>query len=570
MRIFSRHFLKLISVSVSSLFFVFFLASAHADTSGKFMISAANPLAAKAGFDILKKGGSAIDAAIATQMVLTLVEPQSSGIGGGAFLLYFDGKKKEVSSYDGREMAPSAVTEDHFLKADGNPLKFYEAVVGGKSVGVPGVLAMMELAHKAHGKLPWKDLFASAIELSEEGFAISPRLHFLLGRDKFLKTKAKAAAYFYQPDGTAKPAGHILKNPDLAKTLRQIANKGIQPFYSGAIGSAIVEAVQSDKTNPGLLTKEDMAHYIPKKRDPVCQPYRANTVCGMGPPTSGGITSLQILKILEHYPLPTLAPGSVDAIHLISEASAMAFADRGKYLGDADFVDIPVSAMLAADYINQHAQRITPGSTNVPYDAGSPTTREGNLSIDDAIELPSTSHFSIVDADGNAVSITTSVENVFGSRLMAGGFILNNQLTDFSFRPRGDNGPVNNRIQPGKRPRSSMSPTLILDNQGDLKAVIGSPGGSRIIGYVTSTIIGLLDWKMGIQGAIDMPHHINRNGSLDLEENTPLTAHKKSLEALGYKVNLRSLNSGLHGIVVTKEGLQGGADPRREGVVLSN
>ncbi len=570
MRIPSPSLLRFMSVCSTFLTFILVAGFAYAQESGKYMISAANPLAAKAGFDVLQKGGSAVDAAIATQMVLTLVEPQSSGIGGGAFLLHFNNKNNEVSTYDGREMAPAGVKENHFLKADGNPQKFYEAVVGGQSVGVPGVLAMMEMAHIEHGKLPWKDLFEAAITLSEKGFAISPRLHFLLNRDKFLKTKTKAAAYFYDSEGMAKPVGHILKNPELAQSLRTIASTGINAFYRGKIAQEIVKAVHEDPENPGLLTLDDLAHYVPKKRDAVCQMYRANKVCGMGPPTSGGITSLQILKILENYPLPSMTAGSLKAINLISEASALAFADRGKHLADADFVDVPVSSLLDSGYIKRRSSLIKIGATNIPFDAGNPTSQGGNLSLDDAIELPSTSHFSIVDGDGNAVSITTSVENVFGSRLMAGGFILNNQLTDFSFRPIGENGPVNNRIQPGKRPRSSMSPTLILKNDGDLHAVIGSPGGSRIIGYVTSTIIGLLDWNMDMQEAINMPHHINRNGTLDLEKGTPLEGHKDALMGMGYKVKVRNLNSGLHGILMTKTGMQGGADPRREGVILSN
>lgn len=570
MRIPSPCLRRCMSVCATFLTIVLFAGFSNAQETGKYMISAANPLAAKAGFDILQKGGSAVDAAIATQLVLTLVEPQSSGIGGGAFLLHFNNKNKEVSTYDGREMAPAAVTESHFLKTDGTPQKFYEAVVGGQSVGIPGVLAMMEMAHKAHGKLPWKDLFEAAITLSEEGFALSPRLHFLLNRDKFLKTKTKAATYFYNSDGTAKPVGYLLKNPELAQSLKTIASQGIKAFYAGEIAKEIVRAVQDDPDNPGGLTIADMANYVPKKRDAVCQLYRGNKVCGMGPPTSGGITSLQILKILENYPLPSMEAGSIKAINLISEASALAFADRGKYLADADFVDVPVSNLLDRGYIKRRSSLIKLGATNIPFDAGNPSSQGGNLSLDNALELPSTSHFSIVDGEGNAVSITTSVENVFGSRLMAGGFILNNQLTDFSFRPIGENGPVNNRIQPGKRPRSSMSPTLILKNDGNLHAVIGSPGGSRIIGYVTSTIIGLLDWKMDMQEAINMPHHVNRNGTLDLEKGTPLEGHKDALIGMGYKVKVRNLNSGLHGILMTKTGMQGGADPRREGVILSN
>ena len=544
-------------------------ATARAEGSGNFMIAAANPLAAAAGRDMLAKGGSAIDAAIATQMVLTLVEPQSSGIGGGAFLLYFDANDRRLDTYDGRETAPAAVQETHFLHADGSPKKFYEAVVGGGSVGVPGVLAMMELAHKDHGLLPWKELFQPAIKLATDGFAISERLYFLLDQDKYLKTKAAAAQYFYDKDGNAKPVGTILKNSALAATLETIAEQGAKAFYSGPIAEAIVTTVRVDNQNPGLLTLADMANYKSVKREPVCADYRSHKVCGMGPPTSGGITLLQILKILETWDMPTIKPGSIEAIHLVAQASALAFADRGKYLGDADFVDIPVQALLSAAYLQTRAQLVSRSESHIPFAPGMPDEKQGALGLDDAIELPSTSHFSIIDAKGNAVSMTTSVENVFGSRLMTGGFILNNQLTDFSFTPVTDEGPVANRIQPNKRPRSSMSPTVIFDQDGNLQMVIGSPGGSRIIGYVLETIIGVLDWQMDMPTAIAMPHFVDRNGTLDLEDGTPLAGQKAALETLGYKVAIRSLNSGLHGILVTPEGLEGGADPRREGVVLS-
>lgn len=435
----------------------------------RYMISAANPYAAKAGRDILEMGGSAVDAAIATQMVLTLVEPQSSGIGGGAFMLHFDGENQMIETYDGREMAPAAVNEDHFLKSDGSKKKFYEAVVGGGSVGVPGVVAMMELAYQDHGILPWNVLFQPAIKLARDGFPISERLYFLLERDKFLKTKAAAAEYFYLPDGAAKPVGTILKNPRLADTLERIAQNGSNAFYRGKIATDIVIAVQADTRNPGLLTEADLANYRAVLREPVCADYRENIVCGMGPPTSGGITVLQILKVLETWDMSATPPGSLEAIHLISQASALAFADRNKYLGDADYVDIPITEMLADTYIASQAERVAPTVSQIPFIAGHPSEKQGSLSVDNAFELPSTSHFSIIDQEGNAVSMTTSVENVFGSRLMVDGFILNNQLTDFSFNPIGDSGPVSNRIQPGKRPRSSMSPTMVLDDGGNLQ-----------------------------------------------------------------------------------------------------
>ncbi|MBL4739828.1 MAG: gamma-glutamyltransferase [Sneathiella sp.] len=567
----SFHFVRRTQIAiVATLIIASSTLFTRVEAAESFMISAANPLAAKAGYDILAKGGSAVDAAIATQLVLTLVEPQSSGIGGGAFMIHFNNRSKTVDTFDGREMAPANVKENHFLKAGGEPKKFYDAVVGGGAVGAPGAVAMLELAHKEYGSLPWSELFDAAIKLSEDGFAISPRLHFLLTRDKYLKTKSAAATYFYQGDGTAKPVGTVLKNPSLAHSLKAIAAGGAKAFYTGEIAQKIITAVQNDFSNPGLLTLTDLNNYVAKKRAPVCASYHAAQICGMGPPTSGGVTSLQILKLLENKNLASLKPGSLEAINLISEASALAFADRGKFLADADFVDVPVSELLDSGYIAKRSALISAGSSAIPYKAGAPSQRAGLLTPDDAIELPSTSHFSIVDGQGNAVSMTTSVENVFGSRLMAGGFILNNQLTDFSFRPSGDDGPVNNRIQPGKRPRSSMTPTIVLDEGSNLLLAIGSPGGSRIIGYVTKTIIGVLDWKLSIQDAVDFPHFVNRNGTLDLEEDTPVSAHKAELEEMGYKVKVRSLNSGLHGIMVTSNGLQGGADHRREGVVLGH
>ena len=543
---------------------------AHAETAGKFIISAANPHAAKAGFNILAKGGSAVDAAIATQMVLTLVEPQSSGIGGGAFMLHYDGAQKKITSFNGREKAPAAVTPNHFLNLDGEPKKFYEAVVGGGSVGVPGIIAMMEMAHQEYGKLEWKDLFEPAIRLSEEGFAISPRLFYLLNRDKFLKTKEPARSYFYDDNGNAKAVGTILKNPDLAASLKAIAEGGKDAFYSGPLAKQIVDTVQADTANPGLMTLADMKAYQAQEKAPVCATYHDYNVCGMGMPTSGGVTSLQILKLLEPLNIAAMVPGSTEAINVISEASALAFADRGLYLADDDFVDVPVRGLLSDAYLSRRRSLMGIGKTNLPFMAGNPDEKASMLSPDEAIELPSTSHFSIVDGDGNAVSITTSVENVFGSRLMAGGFILNNQLTDFSFRPEMEGKLINNRIEPGKRPKSSMSPTLVLNKENGLHLVIGSPGGSRIIGYVSKTIMGVLDWKLSVQEAINLPHHINRGGTLDLEKETPIAERQPELEAMGYKVKVRTLNSGLHGILVTNEGYKGGADPRREGVVLQN
>ncbi len=485
-------------------------------------------------------------------------------------MLHYNSDTKSITTFNGREKAPAAVSPEHFLKQDGNPKKFYEAVVGGGSVGVPGIIAMMEMAHAKYGKLPWKDLFAPAIRLSTDGFAISPRLHFLLNRDKYLKTKEPARSYFYNTNGDAKAVGTVLKNPELATTLQAISEGGSKAFYTGTIAAQIVAAVTSDSGNPGVMTLDDLKAYTAQEKAPVCATYHMYNICGMGMPTSGGVTSLQILKLLEPLDLNKQEPGSVDAINLISEASALSFADRGLYLGDDDFVDVPVEGLLSASYLDRRRALIGKGKTNLPFEAGDPDKKAELLSPDNAIELPSTSHFSIVDGEGNAISMTTSVENVFGSRLMAGGFILNNQLTDFSFRHEKDGKLINNRIEPGKRPRSSMSPTVVLKENGNLHLVIGSPGGSRIIGYVTKTVIGVLDWGLSVQEAIDLPHHINRGGTLDLEQGTPITEHQAALEGMGYKVKARTLNSGLHGILVTNEGYEGGADQRREGVVLQN
>ncbi len=536
------------------------------------IIAAANPHAANAGLAVLRAGGSAVDAAVAVQMVLTLVEPQSSGIGGGAFMLHYDTKTKEIGAYDGRETAPAAATEDLFLRPDGTPMKFFEALVGGRAVGAPGVLRMLELAHQRHGKLPWRDLLAPAIALAEQGFAVSPRLHALLARDRHLKLQPAARRYFYKTDGMPRDIGTILKNPELADTLRRIAENGADAFYSGDLARTIVEAVKAHK-NPGLLTLNDLSNYRAKLRKAVCRPYRAWRVCGMPPPTSGGLTTLQILGLLEGHDLPGLAPGSADAVHLISEASRLAYADRGRYMADADFVAVPVKGLLDPAYVSGRAKLINSGTAMGKASAGDVPGRQGRVFDGISPELPSTTHFSIVDGWGNAVSMTSSVENAFGSRLLVGGFLLNNQLTDFSFRAERDGKPVANRVEAGKRPRSSMSPMLVFDGRqagGDFRAAVGSPGGSRIIAYVTKTLIALLDWSLAPQAAVALPHHVNRNGTTDLEQGTPLAALEPVLTDMGHKVKVRGLNSGLHVIAKVPNGYLGGADPRREGVVLGD
>ncbi len=529
------------------------------------MVAAANPLAVEAGMAMLRQDGSATDAAIATALVLGLVEPQSSGIGGGAFLLHYSAASREVAAYDGRESAPAGADEALFLTADGEPLPFWEAVVGGRSVGTPGLLRMLELAHQADGRLPWAELFEPAIRLAEEGFAVSPRLHQLIAGDRYLKRYPETAAYFHDPAGNPLPVGHLLKNPAYAETLRAVAAGGADAFYRGAIAVDIATRVRGVAHNPGRLSYSDLATYQARRRAPLCLPYRQWIVCGMPPPTSGGVAVLQILKLLEPFDLAAQAPLSPEAIHLVAEAGRLAFADRNRFLADSDFVAVPLDALLDPAYLAGRSMLINPAASLGEASPGLPGQQAAAPA---QLDPPSTSHLSVVDAEGNAVSMTASIESAFGARVMARGFLLNNELTDFSFRPQVDGQPVANRVEPGKRPRSSMSPTLVLDRRGRFVMAIGSPGGSRIIGYTAKAIIAALDWNLTMQEAVALPNFVNRNGATDLEAGTAAEAAKAALEALGHEVNVRDLTSGLHGIRLTPAGLQGGADPRREGVVL--
>jgi gamma-glutamyltranspeptidase / glutathione hydrolase len=546
----------------------------------KFAVAAANPLATDAGYQILKAGGSAVDAAIAVQMVLGLVEPMSSGIGGGAFLLHFDGRI--VEAYDGRETAPSAADEKLFLKADGTPMAFNEAVVGGRSVGVPGAVRMLELAHKEHGKLPWAALFQPAIQLAENGFKVSHRLHTLAKGNAALKNDPVAAAYFHGVNGEVHPVGHVLRNPELAAVMRRIAREGADALHKGDIAQAIVDKVQKHPANPGRMTMADLAGYQPKKRSPLCMDYAARgtdyRVCGFPPPSSGAIAVGQILTLLrnvnaDRFPLENGLP-TADWLHLYTEASRLAWADRALYLGDPDFVQAPAggwASLLHPAYLQARSRLIgerTMGTAQ-PGHPGSVASAYGTS--EDQQEF-GTSHISIVDAQGRAIAMTTTIEAEFGSRQMVRGFLLNNELTDFNFAPNDAQGrPTANRVQPGKRSRSSMSPTLVFDKSGRQVVMSGgSPGGAAIIHYTAKTLYGVLNWGLDAQRAIDLPNFANYNGPSLLEDKRFPPATIAALKARGGEVREQALTSGLQAIVRTPTGWFGGADPRREGVVMGD
>jgi gamma-glutamyltranspeptidase/glutathione hydrolase len=549
----------------------------------KHMIAAANPHAARAGREILRSGGSAVDAVIAAQMVLTLVEPQSSGIGGGAFMLHYappntgKGRAPVLRAYDGRETAPTSATENLLLDESGEPVPFRIRQAGGRGVGVPGLLRMLEMAHQAHGRLAWKNLFAPAIKLAESGFKLSPRLHRMITRDLHLRKFPVARRFFFTDTGEPRAVGTTLHNPQLATTFRTIADHGADAFYSGAIAREIARVVSTAKYLPAQMTVEDLASYRAKERGIICRPYRVWRVCVMPPPTSGGTTTLQILAMLERFDLSRIRPGSAQAVHLVAEASRLAFADRDQYLADPDFIDIPVTGLLDRDYLDARGRNISAVRSMGKAFPGAPPRPPGKAAHgrdwapDDGEQRPiSTSHISVVDGSGNAVSMTTTVGMPFGSRLMVGGFMLNDQLTDFSPRPERNGQKIANRPGPGKRPRSSMSPTIVTDATGNLVLTIGSPGGSSIIGYVTKTLIGVLDWKLTMQEALSLPNFTNRNRKTELEQGTSLEQIAPELRALGHQINIRPRTSGLHGIRVRPGGLEGGADPRREGLALGD
>ncbi|PJI91263.1 gamma-glutamyltranspeptidase/glutathione hydrolase [Yoonia maricola] len=536
-------------------------------TAENWMVAAANPLAVEAGAAVLADGGTAADAMVAVQAVLGLVEPQSSGLGGGAFLVWYDATSGEVTTLDGRETAPLAVTPTLFQTDDGEPMQFWDAVVGGRSVGTPGTPMLMEEAHARWGRAEWGGLFTPAISLAEDGFTVSERLASSIadGAER-LQTFSRTADYFF-PGGEALQAGDTLVNADYANTLRLIAAHGSEAFYEGPIADDIVATVRTAAGNPGVLTATDLEIYEVIERDPVCVPYRTTEVCGMGPPSSGALTVGQILGMLDRYDLAALGPDNAESWRLIGDASRLAFADRGRYMADSDFVPMPTEGLTASAYLDTRAALLNGDAALTEVAPGAPEWDHAMLLADDiSVELPSTSHISIVDQYGNALSMTTTIENGFGSRLMVRGFLLNNELTDFSFSTHSDGIPIANRIEPGKRPRSSMSPTIVLQD-GEPSLVIGSPGGSRIIGYVAQAIVAHIDWGMDVQQAVAMQHLVNRFGTYDLEEGTDAASFEGALTALGFEVNVRSLNSGLHAIAIG-ETLTGGADPRREGIAL--
>jgi len=553
------------------------VASAFAATAtagelpGRHVIVATHKLATDAGLEMLRKGGSAVDAAVAAQAVMGLVEPQSSGLGGGTFLVLWNAKAKRVETYDGRETAPASATPDMFMK-DGKPMPYPEAVLGGRSVGIPGTIAVLALAHKEHGRLPWSTLFDPAIKLAEAGFPVGPRLAMLIERDQGIPLIAGTAAYF-RPNGKAPQVGDIIKNPDYAATLRDIAAKGADGFYKGRIADAIVNAVTTAQHSAVKFTHEDLASYKAKKRPPVCGTYRTYKLCTMGPPSSG-LTMLQSLKMMERFNVAKLEPGAAPSIHLMTEALRVAYADRGAYIADPDFVRVPTQGLLGPKYLANRSrvlslEKIVDRTAIKPGRPAGATLILQQLSNPDRAR-PGTAHISLIDAQGNALAMTTTVEGPFGSRLMAGGFILNNQLTDFTFEPTTDGLRTANAAQAGKRPMSSMTPTIIFDKKGRVFAVLGSPGGARIIPYVTKAVMGLIDWNMSMAGAVALPNATGRGAPTEIEQGRTPEAVVEALRTLGHDVKVTDYGisvSGLNSIRVTKDGFDAAADPRREGTV---
>ncbi len=526
------------------------------------MVVAAHPLAAEAGIEVLRDGGNAVDAMVAIQAVLGLVEPQSSGLGGGAFLVYYDAASGALTTFDGRETAPRDADGDYFTGMDGEPVPFWGAVIGGRSVGVPGTPKLLDVVHARYGSKDWAGLLAPVITLAEEGFEVTPRLASAVAEARALERFEPTRDYFF-PGGAAIEAGDVVTNAAYAAALRRMQQARSAPFYDGGIAEAIIATTTAEG---GILTLDDFRSYEVVERDPVCAGYRGLDVCGMGPPSSGALTVGQILGMLEHMDIATLGYG-VEAAHLVAEASRLAFADRAVYMADSDYVDVPIAGLLDPVYLTLRTQLIDRDAANPDAEAGFPPRRGlPAFAPQDQPEPPGTSHFAVVDAMGNALSMTTTIESGFGSRLMTNGFLLNNELTDFSFRPEIDGRPVANRVEGGKRPRSSMSPTIVM-RDGAPYVLTGSPGGSRIIGYTAMSLLGMLDWGLEPGQAVALGHIVNRGGTTDLEEGTEAASFAAGLRERGHEVQVRALTSGLHAIMIRDGTLIGGADPRREGVV---
>jgi gamma-glutamyltranspeptidase/glutathione hydrolase len=536
------------------------------------MVVAAEPLAAEAGRAILRQGGSAADAAIATELVLGLVEPQSSGLGGGAFLVYWDAKTRSLATFDGREAAPAAAKPDRFMR-NGKPMPFETAVLSGLSVGVPGLLRTLEAVHKKYGKLPWASLFAPAIKLAENGFPVSPRLNVLLKESRAEKFSPAAQAYFFDENGKPPEQGELLKNPRYAETLKAIAERGADAFYSGPIADAIVKAVGQASSIPGDMTHADLSGYVAKERDPICVEYRSRQVCGMGPPSSGELSVGTVLKLIEPFPqvqgaAALMAP---PALHIIAEAEKLAFADRNRYIADPNYIAVP-SGLTDDKYLAGRRRLISLTKSMEKAEPGLPPgLAKKTFGKDFTNEVPGTTQVSIIDDDGNALSMTATIESAFGSHLWAAGFLLNNELTDFSFRPVDDHGlAVANAVAGGKRPRSSMAPTIVLDSQGAPEIVTGSPGGSQIILYVVKSLVAMLDWGLDPQQAAALPNFGSQGGPFLIEYSPTYIWPAFELTSYGHAITNMTMTSGVHTIMRKNGRLEGGADPRREGVALGD
>ena len=526
-------------------------------------VAAANPLAVEAGMQVLRAGGSAVDAAVAVQAVLGLIEPQSSGLGGGAFMMHYDAATGEITSYDGRETAPSAATPELFYEK-GRPLSVPDAVLSGRSTGAPGAVAMLGMAHRAHGKLAWRQLFGEGERLAREGFIVSPRLAGFIAATRGQARTQWAETYFTKADGSRYRAGDTLQNPEYARTLRELAAGGAEAFYNGRIAQQIAATV-AEQPRPGLLTADDIAAYQAIERGALCRPYRVVWIVCVPPPPSSGVAVLQLLAMAETTPAIAEGPDSADAWTAFAQLQRLMYADRDRYVADPGFVGVPVQGLLDPGYVAGRAA-LAPGLTGAA-EAGTPPG--GVFTGPDATREPAgTSHFVIVDAEGDAVSMTTTVESVFGSGRMAAGFFLNNQLTDFSFAPtRPDGGPVANAVAAGKRPRSSMSPVIILDRNGRFIGALGSPGGSAILAYNAKVLIGVLDWGLSMQAAIDLPNLVAKGEGFGADTGMFSPELREALAARGIVLRENtSENSGLHGAIWRDGRWDGGADPRREGV----